>query len=211
MERVSHAALNQEFFDTLFGKDEIHSEEEAKARIREHLASPHASRSEALLLRDFQNHLLAENPVPLPEAFLKRWLVATNEELDEEKVNSYYEHFAKNLHWSLIREKLMARYQIEVSEEEVYEGMKTKVRSVLGAYANEETVLRLADNLLDDEKQYSRAAEEIITDKLYQALEKEADITVAADPMDAFNHMLEEARRSAEDTRAIAEALEEEE
>lgn len=208
--RIVPAALDQEFFDQAFGEGEVASEEEAKEKIREQIAGFYNNQAEALLSRDIQERLLELNPLELPEAFLKRWMAASNEGVTAEQIEAEFDNFAKNLQWSLIRNKLVSKFEIKVEEGEVVEAARRRIRSYFGGApmaGMEQIVESTAMRILQDEKQVEQLYEEVLTDRVFGALIEK--VSIAEKPVDlkTFEAEVEKARAS----NASSAAAEEEE
>ncbi len=202
---IEPAALDQDFFDKNFGEGVVSSEEEAREKIREEIKAYYDNQAGAILFRDIQEALMEQNELELPDAFLHRWLQASNEGLSAEDIDQEYERFAKNLRWSLIRGKLVREWELEVTQEEVLEQFKNRIRGYFGGSTdNEDLVTSMAYRLLQDEKQYESIYEDILTDKLAEAIE--ARVTIQPKPIEteAFEAVLEQARLEAEEARRPA-------
>ncbi|MEO6760656.1 MAG: trigger factor, partial [Saprospiraceae bacterium] len=102
--RVGEAELNEEFYKGYFGPG-VTNREEAMDQIKKGIVQFYDVRSNALLMRSFQERLMAENPIELPDTFLKRWLfVNNNGNLPVEQIDREFPAFADNLRWSLLRD-----------------------------------------------------------------------------------------------------------
>lgn len=196
--RQETAALNQEFFDKAFGPGVVSSEEEAKDAIRKDAAQFYDKQADALLFRDFQEYLMDKNQLDLPEEFLKRWLKASNEKVAPELIERDYPAFAKNLQWTLIRNKLAKQFEIQITEEEITEGFKDKVRAYFGGYGNEELINATAQRLLDDEKQFNEMYEDLLVDRLHEKIAEVVTINPKPTSREEFNTILQEARAAAQ-------------
>lgn len=122
--RLEEGDLNQEFFDKLFGEGVVTDEAGFKAKITEELEMMMTQDAERKLQDEIYNYSIDKVSFELPDAFLKRWLKATNEKLTEEELEGGYADFAKNLKWTLIENKLMKGNSIDIKYEEVFEFAK---------------------------------------------------------------------------------------
>lgn len=122
--RLEEGDLNQEFFDKLFGEGVVTDEAGFKAKITEELEMMMIQDAERKLQDEIYNYSIDKVSFELPDAFLKRWLKATNEKLTEEELEGGYADFAKNLKWTLIENKLMKDNNIDIKYEEVFEFAK---------------------------------------------------------------------------------------
>jgi trigger factor len=208
IEEASHiepAEFDQEFFDKEFEEGEVTNEEEAREKIRENIREYYDNQAGALLYRDFQEYLMEQNEIPLPDDFLLRWLKASNESIPEEEVEKEYDNFAKNLKWSLIRSKLMKEFKINVKSEEIVDQLKNRVRSYFGGVpGNDELIESMAQRLMQDEKQRESAYEDILADKLHEAIEERVTIEPQPVAVEEFEEIIEQARAEAEQRRSSA-------
>ena len=173
--RIQPAEMNQEFFDKAFGDGKVSNETGAREEIKRQIEDYYKGSSDQMVYRDIQKMMLDNTTIALPEAFLKRWLKMTEEKTDEQ-LASDFPTFANGLKWTLIRQKLIETHNLEVPEEEILEGFKTRIRSYFGGYGDELVVLNTANRLLQDKKQVDQMYQEMITEKLFKALAEEVTI-----------------------------------
>lgn len=188
IQRILPAELNQEFFDKAFGEGNVKSEEEARAKFEEEISKYYDKQAESLLFRDFQDFLLEKNDIELPDTFLKRWIKTSNENTTEEIIEKEYENFSKNLQWSLIKGKIVKQFDLSVSEEEIFEGFKERVRGYFQGYGDELIVLNTANRLMEDQKQVDQLYQELMSDKLFEAVKEVVKINdnkIGAEDFDA--------------------------
>ncbi len=209
--RIQLAELDETFFQAFFGEDtEVDSEEKAREEIRKRIARYFDQQADALLFRDIQEDVMEKNDLPLPAGFLKRWLLASNEELTEADVDKNYDAFAKNLQWTLIRNKLIREHDIQVPEDDIFESFKNRIRQYLGgAPLEEQMLIGMADRMMEDEQQYNQVKDELLTDKLHDVLIELVGIAPQAIGQDEFEQLVNEAREQA-DAKSQATAEEEE-
>ncbi|HVW97308.1 MAG TPA: trigger factor [Mucilaginibacter sp.] len=132
--RLEEADLNQEFFDKLFGKDTVKTEEEFRAKITEEIEVMMKQDSDRKLQDEIFQYSLTKVQFELPDEFLKRWLQATNEKLTDEELAAGYSDFARNLKWTLIENKVIRDQNIEIKYEEVFELAKARLGQQLAMY-----------------------------------------------------------------------------
>lgn len=209
--RVNKAELNQDFFDKVFGPEQVSSEEEFKAKLSENMSKTFDSQAEALLFRDIQQRLLDSNELPLPEDFLKRWLAMSNENVSPEVLEKEFPAFANNLRWTLIRSKLNKSFEIEVSPEEVKENFKNKIRGYFGGAGvtpdMESMVESMAERMLQDEKQVNEIYEEVSSNKFFEAVVEKVAVTDKSISIDDFQAVIKkiEEERAAEQAAQLGE------
>ena len=133
--RLEEADLTQEFFDKLFGEGAVTSEEEFKAKVAEEVNMMMAQDSDRKLQNDIYAFAVNKVDFELPDEFLKRWLKATNEKLNEEELQGGYADFAKGLKWTLIGNKVIKDNNIQVKYEDVFQMAKQRLDAQFRMYS----------------------------------------------------------------------------
>ena len=155
--RTETAEMNQEFFDKIFGPDQVSSEEEFTAKVRETLQANYDKESKVFTEEELKKVLTQAAKVDIPEEFLKEWLLIANEgKVSKEDVEKEFPVYARQLTWSLISNELATKNEIKAEHEEVIEKTKQMVRdqfaaSGLGAQM-EDSMDMFVDNYLKGEE-----------------------------------------------------------
>jgi trigger factor len=120
VKRQIPAELNQELFDQVMGEGVVTDIDAFRAKIKENLEAYYKNESDQQV-EHMISHLLEEkHEVPLPDAFLKRWLLNTKEEqYTAENIDERYENESKVLKEILIREKAAAQYELKVEQQDI--------------------------------------------------------------------------------------------
>jgi len=172
--RLEEADLNQELFDKLFGKDEVKTEEEFRARVTSEVESMLVQNADQRLQQDLYNLGMEKVNVAFPDEFLKRWLKATNEKLTEEELNEGYDDFVKNLKWTLIENKIITENKLEIKYEEVFQLAKERIAAQFKMYSpepiGEEQLAQYTVQFLQDKEQANRLFEEVKALKVFDFL-----------------------------------------
>ncbi|EHQ29538.1 trigger factor [Mucilaginibacter paludis] len=133
--RLEESDLNQEFFDKLFGEGTVTTEEEFRAKITEEVEGMMVQDSDRRLQNDLYNLVMDKVNFELPDEFLKRWLLATNDKLTQEDLDKDYDNFAKNLKWTLIENKIVKDNEIEIKYDEVFALAKQRLDAQFRMYS----------------------------------------------------------------------------
>ncbi|GAA4806278.1 trigger factor [Olivibacter ginsenosidimutans] len=172
--RLEEADLNQELFDKLFGKDEVKTEEEFRARVTSEVEAMLVQNSDQRLQQDLYNFGMEKVTVQFPDEFLKRWLKATNEKLTDEELNEGYDDFIKNLKWTLIENKIITENKLEIKYEEVFKLAKERIAAQFKMYSpepiSEEQLAQYTVQFLQDKEQANRLFEEVKALKVFDFL-----------------------------------------
>jgi trigger factor len=214
IKRKVEGELTEENLEKSFGPG-IKTEEAARAEIRKGIAGNFESQSDALLLRDLQEGLIAANQFPLPDAFMKRWLKMQNEKMQDDILETEYPFFADNLRWTLIRSKIVKSSEIKIDENDVREYYANKIRGYFGGMPVDDTMVQsLVDRVYDNEKQWEELYEDVLTERIFDAMKSR--IALAEKPVSntEFQDIMVKAKAEAAIKRgevaqeALAEAAE---
>lgn len=197
--RVQDADLDEEFFKGYFGEGKVSNVDEAKEQLKQGILQFYDVRSNAMLMRSFQERLLAENPVELPEKFLKRWLRFSNEnKLSDEQIANEFPAFAENLRWTLLRDKVKEMGNVEVTPEELHEEFARRVRSYFQVDLPDNILEGSIERLMQNEKDVEDARRDLETDKIFNVIRDKVTVTDKAVPSEEFHKILDEITKKAQ-------------
>lgn len=162
IQHMAPADLDQEFFDRLFGKDQVTSEADMRAKIGEMLQMDLQGESNARLLNDIREKVLNNTNFDMPDSILKRWLVAQDEEgknFSNENIDSIYNEQRDIFKWELIRNQIVKENNIDVPKEDIENEAKrtvfNRVRQ-MGYSLPEDRINELAHQLLHDHNEFNK-------------------------------------------------------
>ncbi|MBU2465189.1 MAG: hypothetical protein KJ615_02515, partial [Bacteroidetes bacterium] len=97
-------ALDEELFNKIFPGKEINDEAAFREQLKEDIENQFAQEHKRYFFGKAVDQLIEKVAMPLPEEFLKRWLVETSEgKLSEEEVNANFDSkYAKSIRWQMI-------------------------------------------------------------------------------------------------------------
>lgn len=167
--RYTEADLNQELFDRVLGANVVTDEEAFKAKVKELIAQQFTADSDYKFMLDVR--ALLEKKVgnlTFPDAFLKRWMLATQKDKTSEAIDAEYPNTIKELQFHLIKEQLIKNSGVKLEEDDLKAqarkavkmqfaqyGMMTVPEDVLENYATEmlkkkESVRNLVNAALEE-------------------------------------------------------------
>ncbi len=209
--RVQDAEMNQEFWDKNFGEGNVSSEEEAREFLRNEILKYSEQQGNGLLYRDLQFHLMEANPIELPDEFLKRWLLSTNEKNTPELIERDYARFAQNMRWTIIRDKIIADQHIHLHESDLIDGYVAQMQGMYGGQMPVDVLKNIAQTFLKDEKykdNTDKMAEELIFGKVFKKVSQLVTVNNNEVSKEEFERMNEEARAALQQERAEVTELE---
>jgi trigger factor len=168
--RMVDAEMGQELFDKTFGKDAVKTEEEFSNKISEVVGKNYDQESENFLNYKIQDEFVEKTRIDLPDDFLKRFI-------------EDYEHYAKDLKWSLIKNKISKDNEIKAEHEDVIAEAKTMVRqqftaSGFPADQMESSLDSFVDNYLkgEDGNNYVKLHEKVYNDQVVKFIKESITI-----------------------------------
>lgn len=193
--RFVKAEINQELFDSVYGKDEVKDEESFRKKIAEGLSAQLASDGDYKFLVDLRKYL--ENKVgtlTYPDALLKRIMLNNNKDKGEKFVDDNYEQSIKELTWHLIREQLVEANGIKIDDNDIKETAKEAARAQFAQYGMtnipEEYIDNYANDMLKKKEYVDSLVDRSIDRKLTAALKNIVKLEQKEATLDEFNEMM---------------------
>ncbi|MBN8688780.1 MAG: trigger factor [Chitinophagales bacterium] len=188
--------LNEEFFAQLYPGQEVKTEADFRAKIKEEIQG-YWNAQATNQIHDQVFHILVEKTnISFPEPFLKKWMKsqAENPKTDEE-VEAEFPKFIGQLKWTLISDKIVQENNIEVNPDEIRAFAKNQLFSYMGG-ANlsddQPWVNDYVEKMMKDRKFVEDAYNRMQTQKLFEWAATKvnpADKDISADD---FTKMVEE-------------------
>lgn len=190
--RIVPAEVNQDFLDKYMGEGVVSSEEEAKEKISENISNYYKKQTEAFRRRTILEHLMEHNTVNLPDDFLKKYLLETNEELTQEIIDKEYDAYAENVKWDAIKDRLYRKYETKVEIEEVKANLRSQIVQYLGAQAQHMDLEPIVNNLMGEQKEVAKAYEEVASQKMLNSVAEDMTLQVEKISVEKFGEMVKE-------------------
>jgi trigger factor len=182
---VKEAELNEELFKKVYPNDEVKTEEDFKVRITEELKKHYSRDTDRQFLADTINKLIELADISLPDEFMKRWLLESNQgKITQEQLDLQYDSYAKTFRWQLIEANLMKAHgeAVKVEEEEIRNKVRAYFSQMGGAGAMAEQLEGIIDSVLQNQEEKQRIYNDILDEKyitLFKSIiklkEKEVD------------------------------------
>ncbi len=192
------AELNQEFFDSIFGKDTVKTEEEYLAKIREMIAHQLVPESDYRFSLDSRAAIeKAVGDFELPDAFLKRWLLATDKERKAETIDDDYSRMVPDLKWQLIKEQIVKQFDIHVDDNDLKAMAKRVAASQFAQYGMtgvpDDVLERYGNEMLSNKDTRSRLINQATEMKIQTAIKESVTLNHKEVSMENFQKLFETA------------------
>lgn len=175
--RFVPAELDEEFFDKVFGKDNVKNEEEARVKVKENIQNLQINDSDYKFLLDVRAYM--ENKVgtlEFADDLLKKIMKANNKDKDENYVEENYAKSIDELRWHLIKEQLVKANNVKVEDKDVKASAIQAARYQFAQYGMnnipDEYLENYAQEMLKNQDQVHGLVERCIDQKLTAALKE---------------------------------------
>lgn len=122
---VIPAEMNEEFYEKVFPGQEVKDETTFRNKVREESERAFVADSDHLFSHHAQEKLVETFAFSLPDEFMKRWLVESNEgRLTAEDVETNYSNYVLGMKWQLIENKIIRDAEINVEDSEIKDYIK---------------------------------------------------------------------------------------
>lgn len=200
---VKPAEHDQEFFDSVFGRDKVHNEEEYKEAIKGMIASSFRGNTDHYFNVKTRKYFSDKYGagIKLPAEFLKRWLKINNPEAGADvDWDKEYEQMIPQIKWQLISDRIAEKLGVKVEEADVMARAKFIAHQQFAQYGiynmDDETLNDTAKRILSDKNHRRRIAEEVSELKLFATVREIVSIEEKTVTMEEFVKMINPAGES---------------
>lgn len=191
---VKLAEHNQDFYDDVFGKDKIHTEEEYFDNIKKMIQAQLFPNSLNLSNRDIHDYLMKTyaDGLVIDKELLKRWIKLTSKEnvTDEE-----FDNMLPGIKWELISTTVTEKLGVKVEEADMQAQANQIARSQLQRYGmynmDQETIDDMAKRILADRKIRQQIASQVEEAKTFNALRNAFTVEEKTVSLDEFKKLAE--------------------
>lgn len=189
------AEENQDLYDRVFGKDQVHNHEEYIDALRKMVASQLEHDSDFRFTLDAKKALLDNvGEVPLPDDILKNFLVQSEDSnLNESNIDEEYLRMRPELLWELVREAAAEKLDIKIDAEDMTKIARQAAISQFAQYGilnpDPETVDNFAQEILKDKKAQQQIATQALNSKIYNGIRASVTIEPKEVSVEEFNEL----------------------
>jgi trigger factor len=147
IQRQAAAELNQEFYDWVYGQGVVSGREEFMQRVEADIREVYRKESDYRFSIDAYRALLQKANISLPDDFLKRWLLQSQQDkLTPEDIETNYGAIADELRRDLIRKYLLNELNITITNDDIWqEFRKIAAHQLNSAYG----IVNATDDIID--------------------------------------------------------------
>lgn len=196
--RVEPAAVNQELFDRVFGKDTVTNEKEFAEKVKQTIGENYKRESDHFLEHSIEDYLVNHTKISLPEDFLRSWLKNSGEgKVTDEVLEGEFDSYKRSLMWDLVKNRIAEDHNISVETEEVRSKAKELIVAQFGGQAFADQIQDkldgIADNYLANEngQNFTKLYHKIRNEKILGLIKKNISITEKKVTVNEFRKIVE--------------------
>ena len=169
---VEKRELNEELFKEAIPAKEVKTEEEFRSEIRNQIEAYWKHQAQHMLEHEVFHILSEDVNMEFPEAFLKKWLLKTNEQKQtEEQIETDFPNFRNQLRWTLVSNEIATQSTINVSREEIMDSLRQQLMGYfgnmnMGMGGNFEWLDSYVERLMGDQQQVENAYQRVFSSKV---------------------------------------------
>lgn len=172
IKRYIDAEVNEELFTKLYGEGTVKDVADFRERVKADIENQLKGHSEYRFTIDAKEKLIKKNEdVVLPEAFLKRWIVAVNENMTPEEVEKDFEGYRDEFKWQLVKSAIVKDFDVKVEAGDMQKEGRQIAAAQLQQYGlyglTDEQLDGFAAKLLEDQKQRQHLYERALDNKIF--------------------------------------------
>jgi trigger factor len=168
--RINPAELNKELFDKVYPGAEINDEIQFREKRASEAKGYYQAESENYFVHTTMEKFLNEADFPLPDEFIKRWLVDSDNQLTPDSVEKDYQVYTRSLKQQMIINKISKDHAIKVDDQEMKDHVKNLFLNRYGLHTeNEEKSKQLdsiAESVLKNKEEYKKIYDQLFDDKV---------------------------------------------
>ena len=191
------AELGEEFYNKVFGADKVHNEEEYRKAIADMIAQALQPNSNSLFTRNAEDYLMETYGagMPLPLAFLRKFMLRSNSEIKEEDIDGIVERNIPGIKWEIIENKAAEQLEVKISEDDVKAAARMFGMQQLQQYGMAHMADQMLDyfveNMLKDEQQRRQLVHTAFNNKLFQAIHNAVKLDEKTVSLDEFRTIVD--------------------
>jgi len=170
--RVEPAGVNEELFMKVYPNDDIKDKKQFREKLRDEAKGYYQNETDNYFVHLTMDKLVNDTKIDLPDEFVKRWLVTSDEKITAENIDQDYESYAKSLKQQLIINKIAKDNDLKVEPDEIRNHIKSYFAKQYMIDEADEGKMKQLDTLADSVLQNKDEANKIF-DQLFDTKMRE--------------------------------------
>lgn len=195
--KFAEPELNEEFFKEAFPGGEVADAKAFDAYIEGKISEDMGRESDYIVNFEVRKLLLEKAALPMPEAFLKRWLFVINEgKFTMEQIEADFGSFVDMMRWNLVQKYFADKFDLKLTQEEAVEEAKTMARLQFAQYGMSEVpddmLANYANQILSNKDEARKVQERLFEKKVIESVLPLIKVQEKKVSVEEFNKAAEE-------------------
>ncbi len=196
VKEIKHLELHandEALWNKVFPEAQCASESDFRRAVEGELAQQFDADAEYVFRRRFVVDLLNLLDLPMPDRFLKRWILASNEQpLTEAQLEAEYPAYAQSLRWELLQHATMQQREIRITRDDIVAEAKSILALQYQRYGlpvDDATLTAYAEEIVAKEEDRRRLIDRIAERRVVDALKEKVSIEPKAVSAEEFKRI----------------------
>ena len=194
--RHKDAEINGELFAKVYGENNVKDEADFRARVKAEIEGNMKEDADYKFGLDAKEAILKKvGKLTYPEAFLRRWVEATNKDMKKEDIDRDFPSMLDSLTWQLAKDQLLKEYSLKVETEDVQAYAREVARMQFMQYGmmhvEDQYLNSFAESMLKDENQLRGLIERVAENKVYEHLKSVVKIEEKSISYEDFGKLMQ--------------------
>jgi trigger factor len=193
---VDPAKVDKELFDKVYPKDDVQDEAAFREKLREEAGKYYQREMDNFFVHMTMEKLIDDTEVSLPDDFMKRWLLESDEKQTEEAIEKDYPNYVKSLKQQLIINKISEDNEIKIEEQDVRNHVKKSFAMHYGLDLDDEEKSKqldpIVDSMLQNKEEANKVFDEIFDERLKAVFKEKLNLKNKKVTYDEFAKIVEE-------------------
>ena len=136
------------------------------------------------------------NDLVFPDAFLKRWVLSSNENITPETLEEDFPKMIENLKWQLIKNKLEKANDVKVDKDDIDGYARKMAKAQFAQYGmigmDDEIIANYAKDMMKKEETLRNVMEKVAEEKVLASVKESVKLENKEITIEEFNKMFEE-------------------
>jgi trigger factor len=190
------AIIDNELYQKVYGEaTDVTDEISFRQKVAEEIGRMFEPSIDYRFANDARDMLVGKVKMSFPEVFLRRWLLASNNELTQEQIDADFEHFMEDLKWQVIKENIIKDNELKVEEAEVIELARQIAAAQFRQYGMFDVPVEhldgFAKQMLDKKEDRSRLFNKKMEDKIIEVIKSKVTLEEKEVSKDEFDKLFE--------------------
>lgn len=184
----------EEYFNNVFGKDQVHNAEEYKEGLKKIIENQLSADSNFRFTIDGKEVITkAIGDIELPDAVLKDYLKTQNEKLTDENIDEEYATMRPDLVWQLEREAIAKQLEVKATKEDMVAMAKAIAQNQFAQYGMtavpDDVLTKYANDLLENERTLEQITTQTIDAALWAKIKESVTVDEKTVTVEEFNKL----------------------